>query len=156
MNMTPNNMGGFRRVQLCAADSIEQLEVSTIGTACLTLKEGRALFDLPLSDNGASLQATPAASDSGTAWTHRAAVALSWRQSRRDPVALLQLLRHCCLCGCIVIGTDYDGCRLLLGDAVYPLRGTLAETWGATRTALRCWQLELEAVTLHPALVLYD
>ncbi len=147
-------MGGFRRVEICAISGVQSITVTGMGTASLALADGSSLLDLPLSANSASLTAEPSNGSSGTSWTHSASLSLPWRLNIDYREEMLRTLLDCCMCGCIVVGTDYDGRRVLLGDSAYPLRGTLTEAWGSARTSLRHWQLELSAVTLHPAFVL--
>ena len=154
MSTSPNNMGGFRRVEICAATGVQSITVTGTGSARLTLADGTSLLDLPLSDNTASLTTEPKLGSSGTSWTHSASLSLPWRLNIDYRDEMLQTLLDCCTCGCIVVGTDYDGRRVLLGDTAYPLRGTLTEAWGSARTSLRHWQLELSATELHPAFLL--
>lgn len=156
MNTSPNNMGGWRSISVCAAKSAGSVTVTGAYTATLALASGASLLDLPVTDNGATLAATPSAGSGGTSWTHSVSLSLPWRLNAGTREAMLRTLLDCCLCGCLVVGTDHDGRRVLLGDTAYPLRGTLTEAWGASRSALRHWQLELSCVTLHPAFVLMD
>ena len=144
-------MGGWRSIGICAADSVADIAVTGICLASLTLAKGASLLDLPITDNGAQLSASPDLDSVGLSWTHSVSLSLPWRLNAASRDAMLETLLDCCLCGCIVVGTDHDGRHILLGDTAYPLRGTLTEAWGASRSALRHWQLELSAEVLHPA-----
>ena len=137
-----NSIGGFKNVTLFFSDQVI-VNVFRLSAVIQTSSSGLVL---PISDGKASISS----SDRGDgSFSHSADIIL--RASGVDS-ALAHLLRQVNGRGCVITCEDFDGNTWLLGDGVYPLRGTFDELHGTKPDDLHRYRLQLSAVCLHPKL----
>lgn len=137
-----NSIGGFKNVTLLFSD---QVNVNVFRQSAVIQTSSSGLV-LPVSSGKVSISS----SDRGDgSFSHSADITL--RSSGVDS-ALWNQLRQVNGRGCVLLCEDFDGAVWLLGDGVYPLRGTFDEQHGKAHADLHYYRLQLSAVCLHPKL----
>lgn len=142
-----NNLGGYRTIELIFVDELSNWAASRSEVRLETTREEARI--LPTRDNTATLNATPSEDEQGTVWAHQAEVSL--RAKSLTPTIMADL-EQVTVRGCVLRAVTFGGEVKVLGDKLYPLRGSFVEDDGTKLTDLHHYILSLSCNCLHPML----
>ncbi len=144
-----NNIGGIIRCEICPIENVATFSNSKTRVT-ITPKDGEELWtELPINRKNTICVATPESSDAGTSYQHSCNTLLP---TSLVNVSLLEILRKCVKCGCLIRYTDANAQTRILGTKDFPLLGTLEESPGSEAPDLAGYQLQLSSSSLTPAL----